>query len=115
MADYVPFEEGFTGSDFQPVSPVTVYFATDYRESQKMDQFYPEGTNWWEGAAKYGLSRAIDAAFGPPATDKTMTGATYAGQNGRTYANGTGSGKILGMDPLMVLLLGGIAYAAFSD
>lgn len=66
---------------------------TDARESQKLNAYTaaPAGTEnmeWWERLAAYGATRAIDAQFGPPATNKTGQAATYAGQNGRTYTAG---------------------------
>lgn len=68
-------------------------YAADVREAQKLDQYVPRGDNdtrpWWERVAEYGLTRAIDSNFGPPPVNKTGVGATFAGQNGRTYQVGT--------------------------
>lgn len=72
-----------------PETTATVY-DTDYREALKLDPYVarPAGDNrpWFERVAEYGLTRAIDANFGPTAVNKTSTGATFAGQNGLTYS-----------------------------
>ena len=63
---------------------------TDAREASKLDAYVaaPAGDTrpWYERVAEYGVTRAIDANFGPYATNKTNVPATFAGQNGRTYS-----------------------------
>lgn len=91
------------------------YVQADARENAKMGQFYPPGKPWWESAAMLGMSRAIDAAFGPRAVDKTTATATYAGQNGKTYGIGKNAsgGGASGNDSLIVLMIiGGLLFAA---
>jgi len=91
-------------------------FSTDAREAAKLDAFIarPQGDNrpWWERVAEFGLSRAIDAHYGPAAVNKTGAPGTYAGQNGKTYVNGQGQGAAGGGFGL--LLLGGLALLALS-
>lgn len=89
-------------------------FEADVREQSKLAQFYPANQKpWWENAASLGLTRAIDAAFGPAAVDKTTAAGYYAGQNGKTYstAPGQSTGSLGGGIDLMTLaLLGGLAF-----
>lgn len=89
-------------------------FEADVREQAKLGQFYPQnGGPWWENAAKLGLTRAIDAAFGPAATDKTTAAGYYAGQNGKTYSQAPGQtpGALGGgVDLTTLLMLGGLAF-----
>ncbi len=65
-------------------------YGADVREQNKLDAYVPNPTGenlpWYERIAAYGLTRAIDANFGPPPTNKTSTGGTFAGQNGQTYS-----------------------------
>lgn len=91
----------------------------DAREAAKLEQFVPNpgGGNspWYERVAQYGLTRAIDANFGPPAVNKTGAGATYAGQNGKTYVNGEKSGAAAGgMGWLPVALVAAVAFFALG-
>lgn len=91
-------------------------YYSDELEASKLSQFYPvaqTGESWWEGLAKYGVTRAIDSHFGPPAPNKTLAGATYAGQNGQTYTAGQEPGGIMG-DPLMLLVLVGVGFVVMS-
>ena len=92
---------------------------TDARETQKLDAFVPRPAGdtrpWWERVAEFGLTRAIDSHYGPPAVNKTSAPATYAGQNGRTYVQGTaqpGGGQ--GGSILPLLLAAGVALFALS-
>lgn len=63
---------------------------TDAREANKLEAYTPRPAGdtrpWYERVAEYGLTRAIDSNFGAPSVNKTQAGATYAGQNGRTYS-----------------------------
>lgn len=99
------------------VSSVTAdgrYYAADNSEAAKMDQFYPKnGATWYENLAKYGATRAIDAHFSKPAVNKTATGATFAGQNGRTYSGGAFRTPIEG-DGVMLIVLAAVAFFALS-
>lgn len=99
-------------------------YAQDQREDAKLNPYTaaPNGDSrpWWERAAEYGLSRAIDAHFGPPAVNKTQAPATYAGQNGRTYQQApnvqslppASSGGMGGVLPLVAL--GAVALLALA-
>lgn len=92
---------------------------TDAREAEKLDSFTPRASSsdirpWYERVAEYGLSRAIDNHFGPTTADKSQAGATFAGQNGRTYsqlgsAPGGGAGSWV-----PVALLAAVAFFALS-
>lgn len=88
-------------------------YATDIREANKLDSFVaaPNGDTrpWYERVAEFGLTRAIDSHYGPTATLRNGP-ATYAGQNGQTYANGAYPGSSGGN--MTVLLLIGIAIFA---
>ena len=98
----------------QPGDQTAAYLASDFQEQQKFTQFYPQnGSNWWENLAVYGATRAIDSHFAPSAVDKTAAGASYAGQNGRTYTAGaaqTGAGG----NGLVLLLLAVGAFVALN-
>ena len=90
-------------------------WATDNREAAKIAPFYPDnGLDWFKNLAMYGGKAIIDSHYGPAATaNKTMAGATYAGDNGKTY--GAGGGTIGGMNPLVLLLIGGAILFAIAD
>ena len=89
-------------------------FESDVREQAKLGTFYPQNSRpWWENAASLGLTRAIDAAIGPRATDKTTAASYYAGQNGKTYSQAPGQtpGALGGgVDLTTLLMLGGLAF-----
>jgi hypothetical protein len=90
-------------------------FESDVREQSKLATFYPtNGKPWWENAAAVGLTRAIDAAFGPAAVDKTTAAGYYAGANGKTYSTAPGqqAGAMQsgGVDLMTLLLIGGAAF-----
>lgn len=89
-------------------------FYQDQREQSKLSGFYPGQKPWWEGLATYGATRAIDAHFGPNPVQGNQAG-TYAGQNGRTYAQGqvglTGGSDGSG---LILLALAGLALYALA-
>ena len=98
-------------------------YETDAREQIKLAPFYGAQQKgslaqlWYEQAAMYGITRAIDSHFGPPATNKSTEAASYAGTNGKTYRAGQqgqaqpGGG---GMDTTMLLVLGAIAFAVLG-
>lgn len=99
--------------------PTGAYVATpgfyqDQRETTKLASFYPAGKTWWEGLATYGATRAIDAHFGPNPVQGNTAG-TFAGQNGRTYAQGQ-VGLAGGSDGsgLILLALAGLAFYALA-
>lgn len=98
---------------------VAGWFAQDKAEQAKYGQLYPgQTTPFWEQLALLGVSKGFDAHFQKQAIDATRAtaGATYAGQNGQTYAAGPYSTGIGGISPLMLLLIGGvILYAVASD
>lgn len=85
-----------------------IVFARDAIEASTMNQGYPSNGQPWDfNAATMGISRLIDSGSRAYALANGMIPATYAGQNGLTYANGqlrlnAGSGLLL---PL--LLIGG--------
>ncbi len=91
-------------------------YLTDARESAKLDAFVPapngDSRPWWERVAEYGLTRAIDNQYGPPAVNKTSAPATFAGQNGRTYstAPNNGTASPAGGSGLGPLVLAGLAF-----
>jgi hypothetical protein len=115
------------GTDYQawveaqndaPGDQTAAYFANDFAESSKLDQFYPTtssgGEKWWEAAAKYGVTRAIDAHFAPIGVDKTTQGASYAGANGRTYTAGAAVTDQAGGGMLPLLILAVVAFAVMG-
>ncbi|QAZ41230.1 hypothetical protein C1M51_18395 [Methylibium sp. Pch-M] len=79
------------------------------------------GQSWWEGVIQYGLVRAIDNATAPRTLAGNGQPGTFAGANGRTYAqapNATGQ-TVLGASPGgggwgTLLLLAGVGVAAFA-
>lgn len=98
---------------------VAGWFAQDSTEQAKYGQLYPaNGNAFWENLALLGVSKGFDAHFQQNAIDaaRATAGATYAGQNGRTYATGQqGGGTIGGISPLVLLLIGGALIFALSD
>lgn len=94
----------------------------DWGDTAKMTPFQPTpaGSSWWEGAIQYGLVRAIDNRFGPVNVAGNVQPGTFAGSNGRTYAQApNASGQTLlgaslggGITPLLVLV--GVGLAAFA-
>lgn len=99
-----------------PGDQTAYYFATDFNESQKMSQFYPNsGTKpWWESLAQYGATKAIDAHFAPQPQVNTSTPGTYAGANGRTYTQGRASIDGEGGQNLFLIALAGLALFALG-
>jgi hypothetical protein len=88
-------------------------FTTDAQESARMSQGYPaNGQAWDTNAAMLGISRLIDTAGRTYASVKGSMPATYAGQNGQTYANGQPAGAASSSGGLLPLvLLGALAFA----
>lgn len=70
-------------------------FTTDAREAEKLEGYVPAAAGdtrpWYERVAEYGLTRAIDNQVGPAAPNKTTAPATFAGQDGRTYSQVSGT------------------------
>lgn len=99
----------------KPGDQSAYYFANDELEAQKFNEFYPSSgagsnaTPWWAALATYGATRAIDAAVGPKIA--TNGAATYAGQNGQTYAQGQAVNDP-GSNLLLMGLIGLVLYAA---
>lgn len=105
-----------SGAAASAVTASGQYFAGDYREQSKLSQFYPaNGATWYENLAKYGATRAIDAHFAQKTVDKTATGATYAGANGKTYA-GNSQPRTLdgGSDGMILIMIAAVALYALS-
>jgi hypothetical protein len=70
-------------------APGGIVYARDHLEQNQMGAGYPQnGQSWDVNAAFMGLSRLIDAGTRGYAVAHGMAPATYAGQNGLTYANG---------------------------
>lgn len=118
--EYVPWEGGYEPSAVFPNTPVqTVYFAQDAAEQAKYGQFYPNnGLSFAENLALMGVSKGFDAHFQKQAisAQQSAAGASYAGQNGRTYQAGTISGGgIGGMSPLVLLLVVGVVVYAIAS
>lgn len=96
------------------------YATQDDRESAKLDPFVPRPAGdtrpWWERVAEFGLTRAIDAHYGPAETNKTAQSGTFAGQNGRTYSMAPVQSKqvpVTGQSMTMLLPLLAVAAVAF--
>lgn len=93
----------------------TYAWYNDQREAAKMDPYVAatqgDTRPWWERVAEYGVTRAIDAQFGPAQVNKTDMPATFAGQNGQTYSQvaGTGTAAAAGGGSILPLLLGAAA------
>lgn len=106
-----------SGAAYSNVNQAGVYtpepgFYQDRQEQAKLGAFYPPGKPFWENAAVYGFTKAIDAAFGQKAVSANTSG-TYAGADGRTYTQGKLSKEPQG-DSLILLLLAGAAFYALA-
>lgn len=86
-------------------------WSADYREAQKMSQFYGGDKPWYEQLALYGASRAIDSHFAQSSVDKTAQPATFAGQNGQTYQAGSTAPSLFSGNGGMLLIVGLAALA----
>lgn len=99
-------------------------YGQDYAEAAKLGQFYPstkttstggtEPAPWWEGLARYGVTRAVDAAFMTRNAQNNQS-ATYAGQNGQTYQQGRAPSPVMGGNNLLLLLLIGAGFMIATD
>lgn len=83
-------------------------YQTDIQEQQRLGNGYPQnGQSWDTNAATLGVTRLIDTAVRAYATVKGSTPASYAGQNGQTYANGqlqrSGPNQSGGLGPLLLI------------
>ena len=99
-------------------NPIGYGFSNDATEAAKLSQFYPTQSAggltpdpWWQSLAKYGVTRAIDAAVGPQSMGTGNQQSTYAGQNGQTYVNGQAVNKAASDNMLLLLIVGGVLYA----
>lgn len=94
----------------------------DTREAAQMQPFAQrQDVPWWQSLVMYGATRAIDNRFGPTQVQGNTNPGSFAGQNGRTYANTpTGQGGMVapaasfGGLPLWALLAAGgvVAFLA---
>jgi hypothetical protein len=88
-----------------------IVFQRDAIEQAQMASGYPQnGQSWDTNAAVMGISRLIDSATRGYATVNGMTPATYAGQNGLTYANGQVRGSVNLGSMMPLLLIGALVY-----
>jgi hypothetical protein len=125
LASQVTFQNMQGGSSFSldgmgsypPAYQQAPGYGQDTREQQKLGGFYPPSAPWWQGLATYGATRAIDAQFGPPPSQSNGYG-TFAGQNGRTYAQGPNrqnqGGAADDGSGLILLALAGLAFYALA-
>lgn len=105
---------GWTSSSTPAADSGVAGWSADQREADKLGQFYPTGNGeWWQKAAAYGVTRAVDAHFGRPPVNKTSDPATFAGQNGKTYTTASAA-QGGGNSNLLLLALAGAAFFAFS-
>lgn len=89
-------------------------YYTDMAEARRLQQFAPNPASsspWYEQVAQYGLMRAIDTHYGAKQTQVPTgsLGATFAGQNGKTYAQGQVSSGATGGGSMLTMLLIGAA------
>lgn len=95
-------------------------FYSDIAEARRLQPFAPNPSSnlpWYEQAAQYGIMRAIDTHFAAKQNEvpRGSLGATFAGQNGRTYAQGPVSGGGAGGSMLIPLLIGGALLLALAN
>jgi len=112
--DYVSGgETGYTGADAFGVSSVDALEAA----SQQPYAVNGDSTPWWQSVIKYGATRAIDNRFGPTQVNGNVQPGSFAGQNGRTYNNGSTPASAiaasLGVSPQLVLMLAVGALALY--
>lgn len=92
-----------------------IIYARDAVEADRMAAGYPlNGQSWDINAASLGVSRLIDSAARYRYVASGAMPATYAGQNGLTYANGR-LGVNLGGGMLPLLILGIAAIVVMSS
>lgn len=111
-------EAGYTGGDAFGVMPGDVYDMAQMQPFSSAPSDSP-GLSWWESAAQYGITRAIDNRFGPTNVGGNTAPGTYAGQNGRTYSNAPGSAggaqaAGIGGGTLLLVAAGVLAFALLS-
>lgn len=82
----------------------------DTRDTAQMQPFAQDASRpWWESLVAYGVTRAIDNRFGPPNVTGNTSPGSFAGANGRTYAqNPQGQGGAVpatawGLSPWVLL------------
>ena len=84
----------------------------DVRDSAHMQPFaQQQGAAWWESLITYGVTRAIDNRFGPTNVSGNTSPGSFAGTNGRTYAQnpsgqGGGAATAAGWGGMPWLLIG---------
>ena len=116
VVDGTSYAYDTNGAPASSVSPTGFYapapagFSQDRQEQAKLGTFYPPGRPFWENAAVYGFTKAIDAHFGQKAAP-TNTNGTYAGADGRTRTQGRLSQEPAS-DNMMLLLIAGVAIYA---
>jgi hypothetical protein len=89
----------------------------DAYDNAQMQQFAPNQSEpWYVSMIQYGITRAIDNRFGPVNVAGNTQPGTFAGQNGRTYAqapNGTGQTVQAPQQGMDMGLMAIVALAAF--
>lgn len=113
------YDDGSTlsiGSDGSRASTPAPGFAGDKAEATRFQPHNPDQSQpWWASGAMYGFQAVIDNHFRKQPVPTGSTPVTYAGQNGRTYANGT----MVQQDPLgigsipPILLLAGLGLLIY--
>ena len=112
-------EAGYTGADAFGVMPGDVYDTAQMQPFTSAPAGSP-GLSWWESAAQYGITRAIDNRFGPTNVGGDTAPGTFAGQNGRTYSNAPGraggaqAAGGIGGGTLLLVAAGVLAFALLS-
>lgn len=87
-------------------------YGTDIQEQARLASGYPaNGLPWSDNAATLGITRLIDTMTRSYATVKGSTPASYAGQNGMTYANGQRMAPKPGGDMGLLLVAGALFLA----
>lgn len=112
------YDDGSTlsiGTDGSTKATPVPSFSRDESEARRLQGFsQDQSVPWWQSMATYGFSRAIDNHYKNPPLAAGSTPTTYAGQNGRTYANGRMEADPLGIGSIPpILLLGGLALLVY--
>lgn len=125
VADFYAMDALYSGDPLQsqsvgisPDSSGAPMMAGDVADYQQMNAWNPpaaqaQGMTWWEGIAKYGITRAIDNTFpgSPVGTMGNIYPGSMAGIGGRTvgYAPGgvnqAAAAVSVKGNPLMLLLI----------
>lgn len=103
-----------------PYYSTSVLSVPDQLEAAKMEPFNPlggAGVPWWQAVASYGIVRAIDNRFGPTNVAGNTQAGSFAGANGRSYAQQP-SAMVGGLVQQLggtsgLLMLGAAAVVAF--